>query len=76
MVVCALTSNLERAKAPGNVMLSRGEGDLPKACVVNISQIVTVSKSRLIQKIGSLSRKRIREVLDGINLLLQPRDVD
>ena len=42
VVVCALTSNLKRAKAPGNVLLNKGEACLPKKSVVNISQIFTV----------------------------------
>lgn len=69
VVVCALTSNLEQAKAPGNVLLSKGEGNLPKRSVVNISQVVTVDKSDLVEKIGILSHQRILEILDGIHLL-------
>lgn len=76
VVICALTSNLERAKAPGNVLLSSGEANLPKRSVVNISQIVTVDKSDLVEKIGTLSPNRMKEILDGIQLLMMPRDVD
>jgi mRNA-degrading endonuclease toxin of MazEF toxin-antitoxin module len=42
VVVCALTSNLRRAQAPGNVLLEVGEANLPKQSVVNVSQIFTV----------------------------------
>jgi len=73
VVVCALTSNLKRAEAPGNVLLNKGEADLPKQSVVNVSQITTVDKRHLIKKIGTLSNKRVREILDGIKLLLEPR---
>jgi mRNA interferase MazF len=45
-----LTSNLERAKAPGNVLLNEGEANLPKQGVVDISQIFTVNKSYLVGK--------------------------
>ncbi len=76
VVVCALTSNFKRAKAPGNVLLSKGEANLPKRSVVNISQIVTVDKSDLVEKIGTLSDRRIQEILNGIYLLLEPREVD
>ncbi len=76
VVVCALTSNLERAKAPGNVLLSKDEANLPKRSVVNISQIVTVDKSDLVEKIGTLPPNRMREILVGIQLLMTPRDVD
>jgi mRNA interferase MazF len=76
VVMCALTSNLKRAEAPGNVLLGVGEANLPKRSVVNISQIFTVDKSSLGEKIGTLSRKRTQEVLDGIGMLLEPREVD
>ncbi len=72
VVVCALTSNLKRAQAPGNVTLLKGEANLPKKSVVNISQLLTVNKLDLAEKIGSLSSKRTQEIIDGVNLLLDP----
>ena len=75
VVVCGLTSNLRRGGDPGNVLLSPGEADLPEQSVVNISQIVTLDKSQLRERIGTLSPERVREVLRGINLLLGPREV-
>jgi len=75
VVVCALTSNLKRAKAPGNVLLLKGEGNLKKESVVNISQVITVNKSDLVERIGTLPTGRIREILEGIRLLTEPREV-
>lgn len=75
VVVCGLTSNLRRAGDPGNVLLFPGEADLPEQSIVNISQIVTLDKGQLRERIGTLSPERIREVLRGINLLLEPREV-
>ena len=75
VVVCALTSNLQRAEAPGNVLLKPGEANLPKQSVVNVSQIFTVDKRQLEEKIGSLSTLRVREILDGIRLVLEPRSL-
>ena len=75
VVVCVLTSNLRRSAAPGNVLLAPGEGDLPEQSVVNVSQIFTVDKADLQRRIGALARDRVREILNGINLLLEPRDV-
>jgi mRNA interferase MazF len=72
VVVCALTSNLKRASAPGNVLLEPGEANLPKQSVVNISQVFTIDKHQLGEKIGSLSLRRVRQVLDGLHLLLEP----
>jgi len=76
VVVCALTSNLKRAKAPGNVLLAKGEANLPKQSVANISQIFTVNKSDLVEKVGSLSRNRVYQILEGIQLLTTPRDIE
>lgn len=57
VVVCVLTSNIRRAGSPGNVLLEKGEADLPKRSVVNVSQIYTVDRADLLEKIGSLSPK-------------------
>ncbi len=75
IVVCSLTSNIDRANAPGNVLLNKGEANLPKKSIVNISQIFTVNKSDLVEKIGQVSKNRMMEVLDGIKLLTEPRNV-
>ena len=69
-VVCHMTSNLRRAGYPGNVRLARGEANLPKPSVVNSVQISTVQKALLTDKIGTLSRARLAEVLDGVRLTL------
>jgi mRNA interferase MazF len=71
-VVCAISSNLRRAKAPGNVLLRKGEGNLKRDCVVNVSQILTVDKSDLVEKIGRLSPSRILQIIQGIELLIHP----
>ena len=60
---------------PGNVLLSPGEANLPRQSVVNVSQIFTVDKINPQDRSGTLSGGRVREILDGINLLLEPRDV-
>jgi len=75
VVVCVITSNLKRASAPGNVLLSKGEANLPKRSVVNVSQIFSVDKVDLVEKIGTLSPERVRQILDGVQLLTEPRDV-
>jgi mRNA interferase MazF len=74
VAVCVVTSNLRRAVAPGNVLLGKGEGGLPKASVVNISQILTVDRGQIEAKIGSLSRDRMEQVVQGLKLLIEPRE--
>jgi mRNA interferase MazF len=76
VIVCVLTSNLKYADVPGNVSLEKGEANLPKASVVNVSQILTIDKTQLGEYIGTLSSKHINQILDGISLFLEPRDLD
>lgn len=76
VLVCPLTSNLKRANAPGNVLLDKREGALPKQSVVNVSQVFTVDKSQLGEYIGTLLPRRVRQILDGIKLLVEPRDAE
>jgi mRNA interferase MazF len=66
VVVCALTSNLQRANEPGNVLLEVGEGNLPEQSVVVVSQISSVDKTRLGERIGSLSATRVEQILAGL----------
>jgi mRNA interferase MazF len=74
VVVCALTSNIKLAKVPGNVLLARGEANLPKESMVNISQLVTVNKHDLQEKIGALPRRGVLQIIDGLKVLLEPMD--
>jgi len=48
------------------VLLDVGEGDLPKRSVVVVSQISSVDKARLGERIGSLSERRVEQILDGL----------
>ena len=66
VVVCALTSNLDRAREPGNVLLDLGEGDLPRQSVVVVSQISSVDKTRLGARIGTLSSARVDQIIAGL----------
>jgi len=69
-VVAAITSNLRLAAMPGNVRLRKGEGNLPRASVVNVSQIRTIDRVRLDERIGALAPARLTEVLRGLSLVL------
>ncbi|MBL8211282.1 MAG: type II toxin-antitoxin system PemK/MazF family toxin [Bryobacterales bacterium] len=70
-VVCLITSNVARAKAPGNVLLQKGEGGLSKPSVVNVSQILTVDKTELIECVGTLTPASRNAVRDGLHLLFE-----
>lgn len=69
VIVCALTTNLKRANAPGNVLLDAGEANLPKQSVVVVSQVSTVDKMQLGEYIGSLTNERIGQILTGMKFL-------
>ncbi|HSC86600.1 MAG TPA: type II toxin-antitoxin system PemK/MazF family toxin, partial [Polyangiaceae bacterium] len=69
VVVCALTTNLHRASEPGTVLLDPGEGDLPKQSVVLASQIASVERPLLGERIGALSSERVDQILDALRFL-------
>lgn len=70
VLVAAITSNLRLAAMPGNVRLRSGEGGLPRPSVVNVSQLRTVDRRQLAERVGTLGHDRIRDVLQGLALLL------
>lgn len=69
VVVCALTTNLKQANAPGNVLLDVGEANLPKQSVVVVSKVSTVNKSQLGETIGALTQQRVEQILAGMRFL-------
>ena len=76
VLVCALTTNLSRENAPGNVLLNKGEANLPKQSVGVVSQTIAVDRSKLREKIGTLSKRWIEEIVEGIRLLIEPRELE
>jgi mRNA interferase MazF len=72
VIVCALTTNLKHARLPWNVLLKKGEANLPKQSVVDVSQLFTVDKRDLEEKIGTLTRQRIRQIFHGILMIIEP----
>ena len=69
LVVCGLTTNAKRAYLPGNVRLEVGEANLPRQSTVVVSQVSTVDKEQLGEYIGSLTQKRIDQILAGMRFL-------
>ena len=70
-VVCvALTSNVKWSVAPGNVLLSAAVTGLPKESVANVSQIVTIDKKELTERVGKLPRPKLILILTGIDVVL------
>ena len=70
-VVCvALTSNLALAPAPGNVILEAKATNLPKDSVANVSQIVTLNKTDLTERIGRIPKAKLQLIIDGVETVL------
>lgn len=71
VIAVALTSNLARAEAPGNVRISATEAGLPTDSVANISQIVTVDKRFLVEYCGRLHPRTMEAISLGMRLVLE-----
>ena len=70
-VVCVpLTGNLKWAEAPGNVRLPSRSSGLGKDSVANVSQIVTLDRALLTERVGRIPRKQLELVLAGLDLVL------
>ncbi len=70
-VVCVpLTSNLKWADAPGNVLLPARATHLTKDSVANVSLIVALDKTLLIERVGKLSEAKVELILTGIDVVL------
>ena len=70
IVGLVITSNLHLAEAPGNVLLNKAASGLPKDSVVNVSQIVTIDKSYLREKVSHLPKAVVAEITEGLQLVL------
>ena len=70
-VVCVpLTSNLTFADAPGNVLLLARAAGLSKDSVANPTQIISLDRSQLTERVGKLSKNNLEMVLQGIETIL------
>jgi mRNA interferase MazF len=70
IVVAALTTNKRRRDLPGNVRFRRGEANLPRACAANVTQLWTLDRSRLVEKIGAISPTKREALLQGLALVV------
>ncbi len=72
-ICAAVSSNLRLADAPGNVRITRRASGLPRDSVINVSQLITLDKQRLTDKVGRLPSESLRDVEAGIKLVLALR---
>jgi mRNA interferase MazF len=71
-VIVAITSKLKYADLPGNLRLRKGEAGLPRASVVNVTQVATVDRTLLGPRLGTLTSSRLAEVWSGVRLVCEP----
>jgi len=70
-VVCVvLTSNLRWSIAPGNVLLSAKHTGLDRDSVANVSQLVTIDKRQLTERVGKIPQRRMEAIFAGIDLIM------
>ncbi len=70
-IICAaITSNLFLAGAPGNIRLSKSQSGLPKPSVVNVSQLITLDRDSLIERVKAIDGRTMRELAEGLRLVL------
>jgi mRNA interferase MazF len=69
-VVSLITSNKKLGEIPGNVTLRKGLGNIPKTSVVVVSQMATIDKARLLEKIGTLDEKTTEIILKGCKMVI------
>jgi mRNA interferase MazF len=70
VLVAVITSNLRLAEAPGNVLLPKKLSKLSKDSVINVSQVLTLDKAYLTEKISSLNPQQLNDLNDGLKLVL------
>ena len=70
VIAAAISSNLNLAQAPGNVVLPRKVSGLPKDSIINVSQIITIDKSFLVEQVAQLQQKYIKQVEKGLKSIL------
>jgi mRNA interferase MazF len=71
VIVAALTSNLRLHAAPGNVLLARGAVGLDRDPVIKLSQIITIDRTFLTDRLGRISLAKQRELDEGLRLNLE-----
>lgn len=70
VIVAVVTSNMALAQAPGNIRLTKTESGLPKPSVINISQVITIDRSLLTERVRTLNEVVMQRVNEGLRLVL------
>ncbi|MEO1643646.1 MAG: type II toxin-antitoxin system PemK/MazF family toxin [Chloroflexota bacterium] len=69
VIVCALTTNMNKVSIAGNVLLELGEANLPKQSIVEVSKRFTLQMTELGDYMGTLSQERLEQIYSGIQFV-------
>ena len=70
VIVAAITSNLALVEAPGNFRLRKSASGLSKPSVVNVSQVLTLDRCLLTERVRMLSGSVVQKINEGLRLVL------
>lgn len=70
VIVASITGNTRIARANGNVLITSNQSGLPKDSVINVSQLLTIDKSVLIDYVNTLSENKMEQIDNGLRLVL------
>ena len=70
VIAAVITSNTRLAEAPGNLALTKNQSGLPRESVINVSQLITVDKKYLTERISTLPSELVSELNEGLRLVL------
>lgn len=70
VLASVVSTNLDLAAAPGNQLVRKKESKLKRDSVINVSQVITVNKSALTERVSTLSGRRMAAVDEGLRLVL------
>jgi len=71
VIAVIVTSHLRLQAAPGNVLLRARDSGLPKDSVANVSQLATLDKSALTDRVASLPAAKLKQIENGVRLILK-----
>lgn len=70
VLIVVITSNMALAQAPGNIRISKSDSGLSKASVINVSQVLTIDRQILTERVGSLPSRIMVRVNEGLKMVL------
>ncbi|MBI3047256.1 MAG: type II toxin-antitoxin system PemK/MazF family toxin [Acidobacteria bacterium] len=70
VIAVVLMTNLRLVEAPGNVLIPAKASGLPKDCIANVSQLITIDRDFLLERAGRLRGQVMKDLENGLRLVL------